>query len=183
MNLNQVLFERDVALPLGFSWLVGSVILVIGLLALASIRRRPLNLQPTWIQSADSFLPTSRGILRAAAIVAVISTVFGANNVIEWQKLRATLATQTSTTFEGVVTAASSKRITRPGNSESPSWFDREVLQVGNREFVIEFITESADPTTRFPLLVQNGGALAVGKPARFTFAGKTIIKVESREQ
>jgi hypothetical protein len=179
MNLNQVLFERNTALPLGFTWLVCSALLVIGLLALAWIRRRPLNLQPTWLQSADGFLPTSRGMLKAAAVVAVITAVFGANNIIEWQKLRATLATQSSTTFEGVVTAASSKRITRSGNSQNPGWFDREVLQVADREF----IAESNDPTTPFPLLVQNGGALDVGKSARFTFAGETIIKVESRKE
>lgn len=179
MNVNQVLFERNAALPLGFGWLVVWVMLVIGLLAIAGIRRKPLNLQPAWLQSADGFLPAPRGILRAAAIVAVITAVFGANNVMEWQKLRTTLATQSSTTFEGVITAASSKRIMRPGNSQNPSWFDREVLQVGNREF----ITESNDPTTPFPLLVQNGGALAVGKPARFTFAGESIIKVESRKE
>lgn len=179
MNVNQILFERNPALPLGFHWLVVSVILVIGMLAVAWIRRRPLNSQPAWLQSADGFLPTSRGMFRAAAIVAVITAVFGANNVVEWQKLRATLATQTSTTFEGVVTAASSKRIIRPGNSNNPSWFDREVIQVGDREF----IAESNDPTTAFPLLVQNGGALVIGKSARFTFAGETIIKVESRKQ
>lgn len=179
MNVNHVLFERNAALPLGFNWLVVSALLVIGLLALAWMRKRPVNLQPAWLQSADGFLPASRGILKAAAIVAVVTAVFGANNIIEWQKLRATLATEASTTFEGVVTAASSKRITRPGNSQNPSWFDREVIQVQDREF----ISESTDPSTPYPLLVQNGGALAVGKFARFTFAGETIIKVESRKE
>ena len=179
MNLNHVLFERNAALPLGFGWLVVSVMLVISLIAVAWIRRRPLNVQPGWLQSADSFLPASRGMLRAAAIVAIITAVFGASNVIEWQKLRAALATQAPTTFEGVVTAANSKRIVRPGNSNNPSWFDREVLQIGGREIV----TESTDPTTPFPLLVQNGGALAIGKSARFTLAGETVIKVESLKE
>lgn len=176
MKFNHVLFERNAALPLGLNWLVFSALLVLSLLALAWIRRRPVSAQPSWLQSIDGFVPASRGLLRASAIVAVITTVFGISNVMEWQTLRESLAKQTPTTFEGVVSAASSKRIRRSGNSNNPSWFDRETLQIGDREI----IAESSNPSTPFPLLVENGGTLKIGEPARFTLAGNTIIKVES---
>lgn len=121
-------------------------------------------------------LPASRGLIKAAAIVLAVTVLFGASNVMEWQKLKQRLATEQPTVIEGVINVATTKRIVRPGNSANPSYFDRETLNVGERIIT----TESNDPSTPFPLLIENGGKLKVGKRVRITFIGETIIKVET---
>jgi hypothetical protein len=179
MPFDTILFERHADLPLGFSWLVGSLLVVCVLVVLAWLKRsashqsQPVEVNvPSWLR----MLPAPRGLLKAAAIVFAVTVLFGASNVMEWQKLKEKLATEQPKVIEGVVSAASAKRIIRPGNSTNPSYFDRETLNIDERIIT----TESNDPSTPFPLLIENGGKLKVGKRVRMTLIGETIIKVET---
>jgi hypothetical protein len=179
MPFDTILFERHADLPLGFSWLVGSLLVVCVLIVLAWLKRgasqQSLTVKPSdpsWLR----MMPASRGLLKAAAIVFAVTVLFGASNVMEWQKLKQNLATQEPTVIEGVIIAATAKRIIRPGNSTNPSYFDRETLNIGERIIT----TESNDPSTPFPLLIENGGKLKIGKRVRITLIGETIIKVET---
>jgi hypothetical protein len=168
-SFDVVLFERSASLPLGFTWLVVSMLLVLILLVLALLKR---TLAQPWL----NVMPRAGLFVKAAAIVFAITLLFGASNVMEWQKFKQALATQTPTVLEGVINSASAKRITRPGNSQNPSYFDRETLQINERVIT----TESNNPSTPFPLLVENGGKLKVGSRVRFTFVGETVMKVET---
>jgi hypothetical protein len=174
-----VLFERHIDLPLGFWWLVASQLVVCILIVLAWCKHAASHQSPTiepdkrgWLR----MLPASSGLLKAAAIVFAVTILFGASNVIEWQKLKQNLATVKPTVIEGVISAATAKRIIRPGNSANPSYFDRETLQINERVIT----TESNDPSTPFPLLIENGGKLKMGERVRMTLIGETIIKVET---
>lgn len=171
-SFDVVLFECSASLPVGFYWLVVSLLFVLILLVLALLKR---TLVRPWL----NVMPRIGLLLKAAAIVFVITLLFGASNVMEWQKLNHDLGTQTLTVLEGVINSASAKRIIRPGNSQNPSYFDRETLQINERVIT----TESNNPSTPFPLLIENGGKLKVGKRVRMTFIGDTIIKVETNKE